>query len=108
MKVAPTWYIDVGAAVKSFTAWATENPPTTPADKASEGKRDGTKGEKRKTRKKRNDPKVNKKVADAYIAGGYRTEAAASAALEMTELDVHRARDRHRKREGAKAKARRK
>ena len=62
----------------------------------------------RKTRKKRSDPKADKIIAEAWGTGQYQTEAALAAELKTTERDVHLARDRHRKREDAKKKARRK
>ena len=64
------------------------------------------KPKKRKTRKKRSDPKADKKIAEAWDTGQYRTEAALAAELNKTEREVHLAKERHRKREDAKKKAR--
>jgi len=80
-----------------------------PAAKTEQGEGEGDKDtapKKRKARRKRSDPKADAKIADAYNTGSYRTEAALAAALGMTALEVHRARDRHRQREVAKARGR--
>jgi hypothetical protein len=81
---------------------------TSPAAKSEQSEENGGKGRKPETRKKRSDPKADKRVADAYVAGGYQTEAACASALGMAETDVHRARDRHRKRQAARERARKK
>jgi len=81
---------------------------TPPAADTPPRKGNGVKGNKPKRRKKRSDPKDDKRVADAYVAGGYQTETACATALSMTVNDVHRARDRHRKRQAAKERGRNK
>ncbi len=79
-----------------------------PTAKSEQSEGNGVKGNKPKRRKKRSDPKDDKRVADAYVTGRYRTEAACATALSMEEIDVHRARDRHRHRQSAKERPRKK
>jgi hypothetical protein len=68
----------------------------------------GAQGTRPKTRKKRSDPKADKRIADAWRTGRYKTEAALAKELKLTEREVYLARQRHRKREAAKGKTRRK
>jgi hypothetical protein len=83
--------------------------PTPPIiNKPDSSKPNDEKPRTRKSRKKRSDPKEDKRVADAYVTGGYRTEAACATALGMTEDEVHKSKDRHRKRQAAKERGRNK
>ncbi len=86
----------------------TGNGTPSPAAKQRQSEGNGGTSKTRKARKKRSDPKADKRIAEAYDNGGYATEAAFAAKEGLTEITVHRARDRHRKRQEAKEKARRK
>ena len=78
-----------------------------PSEEADQRPRKGDrKPRKPRTRKKRSDPKSDKRIAEAYRTGRHRTEAQCAKVLGITEMEVHQARDRHRKRETAKKRAR--
>jgi hypothetical protein len=92
------------ASAKAIEELATrQGPPPAVATKQIKGN-----AAQRKTRMKRSDPKADKEIAEAYTAGGYLTEAAFATKRGISEIAVHRARDRHRHRQMAKEKARRK
>ena len=97
---------------KQAASAKSDNPgqltPEAIAAAANKGEGIGGKGKKPKNRKKQSDPKEDKRVADAYVAGGYRTEAACATALGVAVNEVHKSRDRHRKRQAAKERARKK
>jgi hypothetical protein len=96
------------SAAESACLVADDEPLPPPIAKPEQGKEKGGKGRKPKTRKTRSDPKADKIMFDAWGTGQYRTFDALAQAKGISNREAKLAIDRHRKREAAKAMARKK
>jgi hypothetical protein len=70
------------------------------SDPGGAGQAEGDKTKRRRGRKPDTDPKADKRVADAWGTGNFKTHEECGRALELTKKQVKDALDRHRKRPG--------